>query len=237
MVFDRASEDADGLGEARPELHLHHGRTGGDAHAPQKEPPETRSRAECYDALRAADSGQDHGGETKHEDARAVDSGSEQGNEYKREALRVADGRPASSDGKHRETADSRPGHSGWDTVDAGRRPALDAARVSPERRTHILDGEPDDGGGHRHGTGKPGKTEFPASWSDEKIISSVLDVASRPDQPPKYQQYKGEHKERWLTRGTRDGVDIVAVITQDGQIWTGWPKSGPGVVRNPRER
>jgi len=213
MVFDRASEDADGLGEARPELHLHHGRTGGDAHAPQKEPPETRSRAECYDALRAADSGQDHGGETKHEDARAVDSGSGQGSDYQPEA------------------SDAQKGKSGWDAIDAEKRPALDSLRVTTNRETHILDGDAY-GGGHRHGTGRPGKTEFPASWSDEKIISVLLDVASRPDQPPEHQV----RKDRWLAQGTREDVVVVALVAGDGRLWSGWPKSGPGVVRNPRE-
>src|ERR1700691_106978 len=86
MVFDRASEDADGPGEARPELHLHHGRTDGDAHAPQKEPPETRSRAGCYDALRAADSVSDQGNESKHEDPRAADGESHQGSDSQYEA-------------------------------------------------------------------------------------------------------------------------------------------------------
>ena len=44
---------------------------------------------------------------------------------------------------------------------------------VSPSRRHHILDGEvrPNGtyGGGHRAGTGYPGKSEFPARWSDDR--------------------------------------------------------------------
>jgi hypothetical protein len=195
MVFDRASEDADGPGEARPELHLHHGRTDGDSHAPQKEPPETRSRAECYDALRAADNRSDQSGD------------------YQPEAN------------------DAREGKSGWDAIDAEKRPELDSLRVTPDRETHILDGDAY-GGGHRHGTGRPGKTEFPANWSDEKIVNSLLDVASRPDQPPEHQI----RKDRWLAQGTREDVEIVAVVAGDGRLWSGWPKGGPGVVRNPRE-
>jgi hypothetical protein len=214
MVFDRASEDADGPGEGRPELHLHHGRTDGGAHAPQKEPPETRSRAECYDALRAADSGSDRGDETKREDARS------------------ADGRSASSDSDHHETADSRPGHSGWDGYDAENRPALEAAQVSAERRTHILDGD-DTGGGHRHGTGKPGKTEFPAAWHDDKIIATALDVARKPDAPPTRQ----DRNDSWLCAGTRENVEVSVVIMRNGEVWTSWPEEGgPGVVRNPKK-
>lgn len=123
---------------------------------------------------------------------------------------------------------------SGWDSVDAPDRPPLDALRVSPERRTHILDGDADsNGGGHRHGTGRPGKTEFPATWDDEKIIASVLDVARRPDKPPVRQDWNN----RWVTRGTRGDVEIVVVTLRDGPIWTAWPLPGsPGVVKNPKE-
>ena len=59
-----------------------------------------------------------------------------------------------------------------------------DALRVTPERATHILDGDAT-GGGHRHGAGKPGKTEFPAGWDDRKIIDTVLDVARGPMRRP----------------------------------------------------
>ena len=129
--------------------------------------------------------------------------------------------------------ADSRTDHSGWDSIDASNRPALDALRVSPERRVHILDGDADGGGGHRHGIGNPGKTEFPASWNDEKIIDALLDVARRPDHSPGHQEWN----DRWVARGTRDDVEVVAVIARDGRIWTGWPTpGGPGVVKNPKE-
>jgi len=138
------------------------------------------------------------------------------------EALRAADGGPA----------DSQIGHSGWDTVDAANCPPLDVLRLSPERRRHILDGDAG-GGGHRHGTGNPGKTEFPASWDDERIIAVLSDVARRPDQPPRQQEWNG----RWVARGTRDDVGIVVVIARDGRIWSGWPTPGsPGVVKNPEE-
>src|SRR5262244_2082885 len=83
------------------------------------------------------------------------------------EALRVA------SDG---EAADD-----GGGAVDAEDRPKAEDIHVTPERTTHILDGDKT-GGGHRHGVGKPGKTEFPASWTDERVVASILDVARRPD-------------------------------------------------------
>jgi EndoU nuclease-like protein len=122
---------------------------------------------------------------------------------------------------------------SGWDSVYAEDRPKAEDIHVTPERTTHILDGEPGGGGGHRHGTGIPGKTEFPASWDDKKIIDTVVDVARRPDLPPKHQ----ESNDRWVVRGTRDDVEVVVVVARDGQIWTSWPTpDSPGVVKNPKE-
>ncbi len=141
------------------------------------------------------------------------------------EVLRIADGKPA---------GDSRTDGSGWDAVDAADRPSPEDMRVSPERTTHILDGdEKGSGGGHRHGVGKPGKTEFPASWDDEKIVANVLDVARKPDKPPTHQ----DSNDSWLCTGTRDAVDVWAVVERSGDILTGWPEEGgPGVVRNPKK-
>jgi len=122
---------------------------------------------------------------------------------------------------------------SGWDSVDAADRPKVEDINVTPERSTHILDGDADGSGGHRHGTGIPGKTEFPASWHDKKIIDTVVDVACRPDLPPKHQEWN----DRWVARGTRDDVEVVVVVARDGRIWTSWPTpDSPGVVKNPKE-
>ncbi len=110
-------------------------------------------------------------------------------------------------------------------------RPPLDSVHVAPERAKHILDGDRW-GGGHRHGTGRPGKTEFPADWDDEKIIGHVLGVAGAPDAPPVLQANR-----RWRVHGQRDEVGITVIIQPDGRIWSAWPDAGsPGVVKNPRE-
>jgi hypothetical protein len=102
----------------------------------------------------------------------------------------------------------------------------------SPERAAHILDGDAT-GGGHRHGTGRPGKTEFPAGWPDQKIIENVVGVARHPDTAPVIQAWNS----RWQTRGLRDDVDIVVIVESDGRIWSAWPlEGGPGVVRNPKK-
>jgi Bacterial EndoU nuclease len=198
MAFDKHDDDGgDGPNDVKPERHQWHGGSGGDTPAPRAEPAEVRTRAECYEALRAAD------------------------------------GKPVPASDSQRAGSDTRGDHAGWDAVDAGNRPPLDALRVTPERTKHILDGDATDSGGHRHGVGKPGKTEFPASWNDKKIMDNILDVARWPDQPPIHQNWN----DRWLARGTRDDVEIAVVITSDGLIWSGWPRlGGPGVVKNPQE-
>lgn len=124
---------------------------------------------------------------------------------------------------------------SGWDGVDAADRPAVEDIRMTPERRTHILDGDPGkNSGGHRHGTGRPGKTEFPADWDDEKVSRVLVDVARWPDEAPERQERNGN----WVAQGTRDDVKVVAIVAGDGRIWTGWPlPGGRGVVQNPREK
>ena len=54
------------------------------------------------------------------------------------EALRVASAGKAADDGG--EAVDAE--RSGWDSVDAEDRPKAEDIRVTPERTTHILDGE-----------------------------------------------------------------------------------------------
>jgi hypothetical protein len=201
MALDRYDDGVDGPGEAK---HLRGGGQDADAAAGRTEPAETRSRQECYDALRAADG----------------------------KPVQASDNQRAPAGERTDAPAEERTDRSGWDTVDAGKRPPLDELRVTPERSAHILDGDDAGRGGHRHGVGNPGKTEFPASWDDKKIMDNVRDVARRPDQPPIYQDWNS----RWLARGTRDDVEVVVVIAGDGRIWSGWPRpGGPGVVRNPR--
>ena len=189
--------------DARPEPNLP---PGGDVPAARRAGPvEPRTREEYYEALRAAE-----GSPTDQV---------------------PTDYRPADD---HREAAAAPTDRSGWDAADAADRPPARDIRVSPERTVHILDGDgAEGGGGHRHGVGKPGKTEFPASWEDEKIIVNVLDVARRPDKPPIRQDWN----DTWLCTGTRDNVDVSAVVERSGKILTGWPEEGsPGVVRNPKK-
>jgi hypothetical protein len=102
--------------------------------------------------------------------------------------------------------------------------PPPDDITTNPDDREHILDGD-DAGGGHRPGTGKSGKSEFPSDWDDDKIVKEIEDVARNPDHPP--EQQGG----RWVATGERDGVEIRVVIRGDGSIRTGYPTNQP---RNP---
>jgi hypothetical protein len=128
---------------------------------------------------------------------------------------------------------DIRP-RSGWDTAEVAEhvdRPSPDSILVNAERTAHILDGDRW-GGGHRHGTGRPGKTEFLAGWDDKKVIGLVLDVARVPDGTPVLQP-----NQRWRVHGDREGVTIYVIVQPDGRIWSAWPDEGsPGVIRNPKE-
>jgi Bacterial EndoU nuclease len=199
----------DGTSDRRPERHLRSCASDADPAGVRAEPAETRTRAKYYEVLRAADDGS---GQTD-QDHRHADAGT--------------DRRPEAGTDHHAGTA-----RSSWDAVDPEDRPAPDAIRISPDRSAHILDGDAY-GGGHRHGTGKPGKTEFPASWDDQKVIDTALDVARKPDQPPVCQ----DRNNRWICIGTRDRVEVSVIVLPAGDVWTAWPEEGgPGVVRNPRK-
>ena len=193
----------DGVDGPDEAKHLRGGPRDADAAADRTELAEPRTRQEYFEALRAADG----------------------------KPVERSDNQRASPEARTDPPADARTDRSGWDAVDSGQRPPLDAIRITPERTVHVLEGDAT-GGGHRHGTGKPGKTEFPAKWNDEKIIDNALDVARKPDKPPVRQ----DRNDTWLCSGTRANVEVSVVVARSGEIVTGWPEEGgPGVVRNPR--
>gem|GEM_PF-1583984 len=101
---------------------------------------------------------------------------------------------------------------------------------ASPARASHILDGEvrPNGtfGGGHRAGTGFPGKSEFPAAWSDSQVMHNISDVATDSSLTWRAGAKPGDF---WVN-GTRDGIDI-EVLIRNNEIWTGYPTN---VARNP---
>src|ERR1019366_1646136 len=55
MVLGRYDDGPDAPHDVKPEQHRGHGGSAGDAPAARAEPAELRTRAECYEALRAAD--------------------------------------------------------------------------------------------------------------------------------------------------------------------------------------
>lgn len=90
--------------------------------------------------------------------------------------------------------------------------------KITDYRRTHILVGS-ETGGGHRFGAGKPGKTEFPQSWSDDKIISTIVRIAN--DQTLPLRQ-SGRY---WLRMGEVENLQIRVVLNREsGEIITGYP-------------
>lgn len=109
----------------------------------------------------------------------------------------------------------------GQDGAD-GEKPSL----LDPKGEQHVLDGDKT-GGGHRSGTGRPGKSEFPSGWSDERIKGEISDIAT----DPASSRSPGRGG-REVVRGTRGGVDIEVIIEPNGRIVTGYPTNVP---RNPR--
>ena len=104
---------------------------------------------------------------------------------------------------------------------------SIDNISIPEDRARHILDGE-GRSGGHRYGTGIPGKTEFPASWSDDDILEAIRQVAGTGtvDRPA--------HRDGDLViDGEVNGVSIKVVVQPNGEVRTGYPVSGPGVRRN----
>jgi hypothetical protein len=236
MAFDRYDDGVDGPGEAKPEQRFRGGGQDADAAVGRTQLAEPRTRQEVYEALRAADGRPVQASDNQRAPEQArTDAPAEERTDAPAEERTDAPAEERTDAPAEERTdapAEERTDRSGWDTVDSEKRPPLDAIRVTPERMVHILDGD-STGGGHRHGTGKPGKTEFPAGWNDEKITDALLDVARRPDQQPSHQKWN----DRWVARGTRDDVEVVVVISGDGRIWSGWPNpGGSGVIKNPEE-
>lgn len=94
----------------------------------------------------------------------------------------------------------------------------------------HICDGHPTkkESGGHLHGTGRPGKTEFPDGWGRLEISEALTAVANLAENPR--HRKNGE----WYAQGTFQNVTVNAVVQPDGSITAGWPVRGPGVICNP---
>jgi len=93
-------------------------------------------------------------------------------------------------------------------------------------RRTHILYGDRS-GGGHLYGQGKPCKSEFPADWDANKIITTVERAAANDNLPWKEQQ-NGYHVADIMSGNLR----VRIVVNEDkSEVVTAYPLNTP---RNP---
>jgi len=102
---------------------------------------------------------------------------------------------------------------------------ADDFIDLTGHRSDHILNR-------HRAGAGKPGKTEFPVGWSDERILHEISDIATDPNAVTGVGKWNSP-----FVIGTRDGIEIRVDFypsnhpTHAGKISTAYPIN---VKRNP---
>lgn len=104
---------------------------------------------------------------------------------------------------------------------------------ITAQNRRHILDGEPDKvtAGGHRSGVGRPGKTEFPPDWDDDRIIAAVRATVEE-------HHWTLRAGDATLRRLEVDGVIVeVASYPKNGEeiMRHAYPVNGNGVVKNDR--
>lgn len=101
--------------------------------------------------------------------------------------------------------------------------------RVSASRRRHILDGDAT-GGGHGPGRNVSGKSEFPATFTDDEIIAGVETIANDSTRYPGGTIPTGTGRYRIFgdIKGVKTTV-IVDVAARD--VITAWPE---GIARNP---
>ena len=97
-----------------------------------------------------------------------------------------------------------------------------DFADLTGFRRTLILSR-------HNSGAGVQGKTEFPASWSDNEIIHHISDVATDPSSITGIGKYNSPY-----ANGKSHGINIrvdfypIGHYKYDNQISTGYPTNVP---------
>ncbi|MDR1187783.1 MAG: EndoU domain-containing protein [Bifidobacteriaceae bacterium] len=99
------------------------------------------------------------------------------------------------------------------------------ALRVDSMAADHMLAGDPrrPSVGGHRHGSRRPGKTEFP-DISDDAAIEAVNAANAAAHERIK--------KGRAIRTGYASGM-VIEVVIQEGRIEAAYPLRGDGVVFN----
>ena len=106
--------------------------------------------------------------------------------------------------------------------IDKGGSGSTEYVDLTDFRRTHILNN-------HKYGAGKPDKTEFPQSWSDDKILHYVSDVATGPNATWGVGKWNSPY-----AIGVREGIEIRVDFYPDahknysGMISTAYPLNTP---------
>ncbi len=127
--------------------------------------------------------------------------------------------------------------HGSWDDLPGA--PRRGDIHITADGLHAILHGDPYEPavGGHLHGTGRPGTSEFPPGWDDATIGRAVLAVARDPeDVAPAPNGAAG----LWWFQGWHGGVNICGLVEADGQIRDAYPATyphrgqHPGVSYNP---
>ncbi|WP_349752732.1 hemagglutinin repeat-containing protein [Stutzerimonas nosocomialis] len=105
---------------------------------------------------------------------------------------------------------------------------------LSPEAKKHILYGDKPGSGGHMW-PGQPGKTVFPQSWSADKIVHEVGDIATSPNTKWYAQTGTGGiytskgDPAKWVAYEVRDGVRMRVVYQPaTGKVITAFPDNAP---------
>ena len=105
---------------------------------------------------------------------------------------------------------------------------------LSPEAKKHILYGDKPGSGGHMW-PGQSGKTVFPQSWSADKIVHEVGDIATSPNTKWYAQTGTGGiytsngDPAKWVAYEVRDGVRMRVVYQPAaGKVITAFPDNAP---------
>ena len=102
---------------------------------------------------------------------------------------------------------------------------AEDLSLLDKKAATHILDGDGRTSGGHRYGTGTPGKSEFPQSWDDQKIKNTISDIAT----DPSVTWSKPDARGYTSATAKRDGVEVKVIYdNKNNRIVTAYPINLP---------
>jgi hypothetical protein len=102
----------------------------------------------------------------------------------------------------------------------------LPTPALSEAAKERLLYGD-ETGGGHKHGVGIPCKSEFPADWSDEKIVETVEMIAVNDNLPWRHEGNGYDVVEQEI-----DGVKTRVVLRRkNGYIVSAYPTN---TGRNP---